>query len=149
MGVSWCFITQRADFGDKAITWDVSSCQPRRGENLPFIAFYGDQGTLHITDPGYRILDLQGQEVEKESGEGGDHAHFANFLDCIRTGETPNSEIEEGQKSTLLCHLGNIAYRTGRTLHFDAATETIRNDPEANKLLGRAYRAPFVMPEKV
>ncbi len=127
-------------FGDKLITWDVSSCQPRRGENLPFIAFYGDKGILQITDPGYRILGMDGKEIEKQAGEGGDAAHFANFLNCIRTGEKPNSEIEEGQKSTLLCHLANISYRTGRLLNFDPATRKILNDPDAMKFWGREYR---------
>ena len=51
--------------------------------------------------------------------------------------------------STRLCHLGNIAYRLGRTLNFDATTETIPGDAEANRLLGRTYRKEFAMPEKV
>ncbi len=127
-------------FGDKGISWDVSSCQPRRGESLPPVTFYGDKGTLQITDPGYRILDLQGKETDKGTSEGGDKTHIGNFLECIRTGQTPNSEIEEGQKSTLLCHLSNISYRTGRTIHFDPATRKILNDPNAMKLWGREYR---------
>ena len=61
----------------------------------------------------------------------------------------PNADIEDGHKSTRLCHLGNIAIRVGRVLRFDGATETITGDAEASKLLGRAYRKPFVMPEKV
>jgi hypothetical protein len=48
--------------------------------------------------------------------------------------------------STRLCHLGNIAFRTGRTLYFNSVNETIKDDPEANKLLGRSYRAPFALP---
>ncbi|MGP0003213.1 MAG: hypothetical protein ACLPKW_36515 [Acetobacteraceae bacterium] len=57
--------------------------------------------------------------------------------------------MEEGHKSTRLCHLGNIAQRVGRSLHFDAVTETIHDDAEANALLGRSYRKGFVVPEKV
>lgn len=127
-------------FGDKGITWEVSSCHPRRGEGLAMVTFYGDKGILQITDPGYRILDMQGKELDKKSGEGGDIAHMSNFLNCIRTGEKPNSEIEEGQKSTLLCHLANIGYRTGRVINFDPATRKILNDPDAMKLWGREYR---------
>ena len=66
--------------------------------------------------------------------------HLRNFLDCIADGNRPNADIEEGHKSTRLCHLGNIALRLGRTLHFDAKTETCRDDAEANRMLGRTYR---------
>ncbi len=83
---------------------------------------------------------MDGKEIDKKAGEGGDATHFANFLNCIRTGEKPNSEIEEGQKSTLLCHLANISYRSGRLLNFDPATRKILNDPDAMKLWGREYR---------
>ena len=60
-----------------------------------------------------------------------DVSHIANFLASVRGSEKPNSEIEEGQKSTLLCHLGNISYRTGRTIRFDPAARKILGDPEA------------------
>ncbi len=128
-------------FGDKEISIEISSCHPRRGENTPFITFYGDQGIIQIIDPGYRQLDIQGKEVSKNVGEGDrDLAHFANFLECVRTGAKPNSEIEEGQKGSLLCHLANISYRVGRTLRFDPATHKIIGDPDAMKLWGREYR---------
>jgi predicted dehydrogenase len=129
------------DFGDKAIAWDVSSCHPRKGESLPFVTFYGSEGTLQL-EPGMRILDLQGKEVENKKNEvgNGDVIHMGNFLDAIRTGKTPNSEIAIGQASTLLCHLANIAYRTGHTLHLDPQTKKIKDDAEATKLWGREYR---------
>ena len=71
--------------------------------------------------------------------------HIRNFIASIRGDAKPNAEIEEGHKSTRLCHLGNIAYRTGKTLAFDAKTETT-NDAAANKLLGREYRKGFELP---
>ena len=49
----------------------------------------------------------------------------------------------------VLIHLANISYRLGRTLHFDAASMTCKGDAEANLMFTRAYRAPFVVPEKV
>ena len=73
-------------------------------------------------------------------------AHVQDFLDRIRDGKTPLADIEEGHKSTRLCHLGNIAHRVGRSLKFDAATETIPGDKEANQLLGREYRKGFELP---
>ena len=128
-------------FGDKAISWDVSSCHPRKGESLPFISFYGSEGTMQL-EPGMRILDLQGKEVEKKNNDvgNGDVIHMGNFLDAIRTGKTPNSEIAIGQASTLLCHLANISYRTGHTLHLDPQTKKIIGDEDATKLWGREYR---------
>lgn len=55
----------------------------------------------------------------------------------------------EAVPSVMLTHLANISYRLGRTLHFDAATMSCRNDPEANRMFTRAYRPPFVVPERV
>jgi predicted dehydrogenase len=127
-------------FADKGITWEQSSCQPRKGEGLPFVAFYGDRGTLHITDPGYKVLDPAGKVAEQQAGAFSDVVHFADFLHAIRGGGRPNSEIEDAQKSTLLCHLGNISYRTGRAIHFDPASRKIVGDAEAQKLWSREYR---------
>ena len=77
--------------------------------------------------------------------------HFENFIDCVRSRkrEDLRCEAEEGYMSTALCHLANIAYRTGRTLHFDPKTETFPGDSEANALLTREYREPYTLPEKV
>ena len=71
--------------------------------------------------------------------------HVRNFVDAIRGDAKANAPIEEGHKSTRLCHLGNLAYRTGKTLKFDATAETT-DAPEANKLLGREYRKGFELP---
>jgi len=128
------------DFGDKAAIWDGSSCHQRPGENLAFVTFYGDNGSLALGGGGsYKVFDPKGKETGTGKSEAGDRIHFANFFDCIRSGKKPNSEIEEGQKSTLLCHLGNIAFRTGRTINVDPKTRTIVNDKEATGLWGREY----------
>jgi hypothetical protein len=83
---------------------------------------------------------MNGKEIGQGSGPGGDKSHFQNFLDSIRQRTKPNSEIEEGHKSTLLCHLGNIAYRTGHTLNIDPKNGHIINDKEAEALWSREYR---------
>jgi hypothetical protein len=67
----------------------------------------------------------------------------------VKGTQRPNANIEEGHKSTRLCHLGNIAYRLGRTIRFDGKNETIIGDDEANQLLGRAYRSKFKVPDQV
>lgn len=104
------------------------------------VIFYGTEGTLHIVDPGYKIYNLKGEEISKGTGAGGEQEHIANFLECIRTGKVPNSEIEEGQKSTLLCHLGNISYKLGRMINFDPKSKSIVGDKDAEALWGREYR---------
>jgi predicted dehydrogenase len=134
-----CVVT--FDFGDKGITWEGRSWHPRGFEGSTFgIAFYGDRGTLVIDSGSYRILDLKGHEAAKAENSGSDLPHFKNFLDCVRSGKRPNADIEEGHKSTLLCHLGNIAYRTGHTLNIDPATGHILEDAEAQALWRREYR---------
>ena len=65
--------------------------------------------------------------------------HIANFLGAIRGDTTPTAPIEEGSKSQLLCHLGNIAQHTGRALHCDPTTGHILDDNEAMKLWTREY----------
>lgn len=129
------------DFGGVGCAWDVSSCQPQRGMKHPTCAFYGSEGELHIVGSGYEIYDLQGKKTAEGTGPGGEQDHINNFLDGIKTGASLNSEIEIGQTSTLLCHLGNIAYRTGHTLHIDQATRQIKDDPEAMKYWKREYRS--------
>lgn len=129
------------DFGHVGCTWDFSSCHPRRGTKNPTCTFYGTQGELHIVNAGYEIYDLQGKLVDSGTGPGGEQEHIDNFLTAIKTGSPLNSEIEVGQASTLLCHLGNISYRTGRTIHLDPTTRKIQGDPEAETYWKREYRA--------
>jgi predicted dehydrogenase len=129
------------DFGDRGASWDDSSCHPRKIENNSIARFYGDAGSLTLWDAGYTIHDLEGKEVQKSSSNWSDGYHFQNFLDGIREGTKLNADIEDGQRSTLLCHLGNIAYRTGRTIHCDPKTGKIVGDDDAVRLYwGREYR---------
>ncbi len=135
------------DFGHCLATWECSSCQPRANDNLDIVRFYGEKGMMAIVgmaakvmEPHYKVFDLRGVELESKAGVGTDRMHVENFLNCIRDGRTPNAEIEEGQKTALLCHLANISYRVGRTVHYDAGVRQIIGDAEATKLWGREYR---------
>lgn len=127
-------------FGEKGISWDCSSCLPRREEKHSFVIFHGTEGSLHIQAAGYVAYDLKGAEIAKGTGPAGEQEHIDNFLTCIRTGEQPNSEIEDAQISTMLCHLGNIAYRTSSVVEFDPEQKKIVDNPAAMKLWKREYR---------
>ena len=73
-------------------------------------------------------------------------SHIRNFLDCMRSRKRPNSDIELGHLSTAMCLLGNVSYRTGHKLAWDAAKEECVGDAKANALLSREYRAPYTLP---
>jgi len=128
------------DFGSSGAAWDNSSCHPRSQERLPLVAFYGEGGSVTQDGPGYKVYDPKGAEISAGTGPGGDKVHFENFVAAIRDGTKLNSEIGEAQKSTLLCHLGNIACRTGHTLSIDPKTGKILADEAAAQLWGREYR---------
>ncbi|MBK9140132.1 MAG: Gfo/Idh/MocA family oxidoreductase [Verrucomicrobia bacterium] len=129
------------DFGDRAISWEGRSCQRHGYEGSQFgAAFYGDRGTLVTDGAAYTIFDAEDKPGPKVAGSGDDGPHLRNFLDCIRSGQRPNADIEEGHQSTALCHLGNIAWRVGRTLNCDPQTGRILGDRPAARLWSREYR---------
>ncbi|HUK16281.1 MAG TPA: Gfo/Idh/MocA family oxidoreductase [Bryobacteraceae bacterium] len=112
--------------------------------------FYGSKGYLAVDSySSYKSWLGPQEEPGPADNKGGDH--FANFFEAVRTRkrEGLHAEAEEGAISTTLVHLANISYRLGRTLHFDAASYSVTGDSEANKMFTRAYRKPFVVPEKV
>ena len=130
------------DFGDKAITWEGRNWHRHGFEGSTFgIAFYGDKGSLVLDGNSYKVFDPAGKQIAVQSkGFDGHDPHLKNFLECVRVGQRPNADIEEGHKSTLLCHLGNIAYRTGHALNLDPANGQIKDDPAAEALWSREYR---------
>ncbi|HTU21452.1 MAG TPA: Gfo/Idh/MocA family oxidoreductase [Gemmataceae bacterium] len=135
------------DFPGTTVIWEhrIWSKTGVEGEGSGVI-LYGEKGTLVFDRKGWHVHD--GIEASDKASPI-ETPHLRNFIDCVRSHKRPNADLEEGHKSTRLCHLGNIAYRVGRRLAFDASTETLPNDAAANQLLGRTYRAPFVVPEKV
>ncbi|MBM4002158.1 MAG: Gfo/Idh/MocA family oxidoreductase [Planctomycetes bacterium] len=129
------------DFGSATITWEGLSCSAYGPGGSGYgLSFHGAEGTLVLQDSGYKILDGSNKEVATAAGSGGLGDHLANFLACVRSGDRPNSDIEEAHKSTLLCHLGNIAYRLGRALKIDPRNGNIVGDEQATGLWSREYR---------
>lgn len=129
------------DFGDSFATWESSSSQPRAAEKpLAEVMFYGDNGTMAINRDTWINYDLKGVKMSEGKGKGGgDPAHMGNFIEAIRGDAKLNSPIEEGQKSTMLCHLGNIAYRTNTVVRCDPKTGKVLDNPAAEKLWSRPH----------
>ncbi|MFV0442020.1 MAG: Gfo/Idh/MocA family protein, partial [Planctomycetaceae bacterium] len=101
--------------GGKQATWEGLSCNKHKVET-GFVAFYGTEGSMTINPGGsFVIYDRSDKVVREEKGHVDDGDHIGNFVAAIRNDEplNLNAEILKGHQSTLLCHLGNIAHRTG------------------------------------
>ena len=150
-----CPDTQVASFdfaGGKTITWEGRSCNGSlvegRGRGA---SIHGEKGTVILDRSGYVVYDNDSQEIERDLLEGDEDAmdtrggggmtdaHVANFVAAIRGLEAPRAPIDDAYKSVHLCHLGNIAQRTGRGLQCDPSTGRILDDPKAAKLWTREY----------
>jgi predicted dehydrogenase len=134
-----CALT--VDFGDKGVVFESHSCHPHReAGGRTGVIFYGDTGTMVFADLTCRIYDREEKLLSEVKGQPADVPHFQNLADAIREGTPLRSEIEEGQKATMLCHLANIAWRTGRTIDVDPLTGRPNNNPDADALWRREYR---------
>ena len=69
-----------------------------------------------------------------------------NFLDCVKSRQPPALNLELGHHVSTVAHLGNIAYRTGHKITWDAEHERIVGDHEADRLVGVRYRKPWKLP---
>ena len=147
MNITW-------DYESRTIQYEQRLWQPYRLEGSEnTVAVYGTNGMAMIGrwDGGrheLRIFDDKGQQVESDKeSKPNDNAHARNFVDCIKSRKLPNADIEIGHKSTVLCHLGNIVARTGRTITYDAAAEAVKGDAESNRLVKREYRDHWSTPK--
>jgi predicted dehydrogenase len=121
------------------------------------VAFHGNNGVLVVDRGGWEVLPETetkgGKRTYRMAGEprrgtsGDMHLeHVRNFLACVDSRKRPNSDVEIGHNSMIACHLGNIAFRTGRRVQWDAAGERIVGDAEAQKLILKPYRSPWKLP---
>jgi predicted dehydrogenase len=146
-------MTVAFEFPACTVTWEHRVWSKASGSGAEL---YGEYGTLVLARDGWHVekgIEASDPGDDKDQSVNGS-THQRNFIDCVKSSagtsvSRPNADIEIGHKSTRLSHLGNIAFRTGRAVRFDARTETCVGDPEANGLLGRSYRAPFVVPATV
>jgi predicted dehydrogenase len=126
--------------GRKTITWEGLSCNRLPSGKGADVMFIGDNGTLVIDGSGYKVYDPAGKELRQSTGDANlDVLHISNFLAAVRGNGRLNSEIEEGHRSTLMCHLGNIAHRVGRSIECDPKDGHIAGDKPAMAYWTREY----------
>ena len=119
------------------------------GSNTVGNLFYGSKGYMAKTVGEWQTYMSKNREPGATGSGLGNH--YANYINAIRNGDpkTFNKSIEEGFYTCALVHLANISYRLGRSLDFDPVKQQFISDNEANSMLTRQYRKPFVVPEKV
>ena len=143
------------EFGpDKMISWEGRSCNKYNveGASRGFI-IYGDKGTLvNLGNDDYKIVDADNKLIKEVKASGGntganavsasgelDMYHFENFIQSIKGEAKLTAPVSEGHKSVLMCHLANIAYRTGKQLSCNPANGHILNDDAAMAYWKRQY----------
>jgi len=154
------------DFGDLQITWNHRHWgAPPDPKYVWGATLYGDRGTLKASVFSYDFVPMNGQPVHKDVTYELDkypedntepqiekhvapaiRYHMLDFLAAIDKRSRPVADIEQGHISSACCILGNMAMKLGRTLEWDAAAGRIVGDDEANRMLRRPYRAPWVHP---
>jgi predicted dehydrogenase len=157
------------DFGNLKVVWTHRSWGAAPDPKYPWAAtFYGDKGTLKAGVNGYDFVPSAkdgtplSEEVTLELDQFPEdrtekdlerhvapaiRGHMKDFLSCVESRGKPVADIEQGYISTTACILANLSMRLGRSLDWDHAAGQVARDPEANKLLRRPYRAPWVHPE--
>jgi predicted dehydrogenase len=160
--------TATFDFDNVNVVWQHRTWGHPADADYPWGAtFYGERGTLKVSVNGFDFIPLGNDEapirrdvrmeldeypVDRTEPDLERHVapaireHFRDFLRAIETRGRPVSDIEEGHISTASCILANHALTLGRTLAWDAQAERVIDDEEANRLLARPYRSPWVHP---
>lgn len=115
--------------------------------------FYGSEGYMTMYAGRWQTFLGQKREPGPSGVEKGntDRAHYQHFIDAVRANDTSNlpGTVEDGHQSCSLIHMANTSYRLGRSLDFDPKQQRYVSDDEANRMLTRQYRHPFVVPENV
>lgn len=129
--------------GDKFPQWPQSATR---------IELYGTKGRMMMGrhGGGWQAFGPDMQVIAQEYGRFPDDPHKQNFIDCLKSRERPNADVEIGHLSACLIHLASVSYRVGgHKLKYDANAERFLNDDDANALVKRHYREPYVIPENV
>jgi len=142
------------DMGDYTIAYEhfagLSKGYYGRGYG---IAFIGNNGTLVVNRAGWEVVaeeregKLLMEPVPFVEGVGSNHErHAINFLESVRAGRDPICTIEMGRDAAVFAHLGNIAFRTGSRVVWDAEARRFVGNTRADALLRPPYREPWEFP---
>jgi predicted dehydrogenase len=161
--------TATFDFGDLEVIWTHRSYGDPPDPKYPWGAtFYGDKGTLKCSVMGYDFIpsgqggqpihedvtyefeqypeDRTEKDLERHVAPA-IRGHMKDFLAAIQSRSKPVSDIEQGYMSASACILANLSMKLGRSITWDHAKGMVVGDDEANKLLRRPYRGPYVHPD--
>ncbi|MGL6073937.1 MAG: Gfo/Idh/MocA family oxidoreductase [Fimbriiglobus sp.] len=106
--------------------------------------FIGEKGSVFVTRGKYVVKPTELEKATTIATElAGSPGHHQNWLDCLKSRKAPVADVAIGHRSATVCHLGNIAVRTGKTLEWDPVKEVIVGNSEAAKLTSKDYRAPW------
>jgi predicted dehydrogenase len=142
------------DYGDLMLHFELRSFasdhfmhqgDPKAAGTDFYTAFYGTEGTLMAGNWGWKVFHMGG--AVEPSMKPVPETHEQNWLECMKSRQRPNSDIEIGRLSTMLCHLGNVSYKLGRDVHFNGEKEDFGDDRQANALLTKEYRRPYEPPK--
>ena len=140
--VTWEYPGFLATYTDR-----VCNGHPEDGDTYG-IQFHGTDGTLYLNRAGWSINpETSGgkSRIPAQSSAGSEQncPHERQFIDCVRSRETPISDIGITHRSTSTCLIANIALKTGQRLDWDPVAEKFKGNDEANKLLDYPYRGPW------
>lgn len=143
------------EFDDFTLLWDhgigIDGGYYGRSHGVGFV---GNDGTLVVDRAGWEVIpepkggDPTLERVDLIPGEGnGLNHHMANFIDAIKNGAKLHCPVEIAAGVARTCHLGNIAFKTGRRLYWNDADRAFRNDADADRYLHTDYRSPWTLPD--
>jgi len=143
-------LTVHFDFATCPVFWThrIWGAQEYTPEVANGIFFYGENGSLFVTDDRWVVIPTDKNKPRIEQKAGGDLAvaHMTDFLNAVRTRKPPGCTIEDGYRSTATVKLAMIAYDVGEKIVWDEKTDQIVNNPAAANLLKRPYREPWKHP---
>jgi predicted dehydrogenase len=111
----------------------------------PGVLFCGTKGSLYISRQLFRVIPERGstlKEQEVKASNKMNEAHWANFVECVKSRQRPASDIEVCYKTTAACLLGNISYRSGLRLDWDSRAQEVRQK-SARHFQEYHYRKPW------